>query len=138
MANTKIHSTNYTNTLITVAPDCNLEIAKSNPKPDSVAGMQLAMLAQKPYSLTSDDLLFEVFSIRNSLPESDKPLARAAMFSKPQACLRCSPLVKTLGYGIHHNAQSKIAAIAIESQEYRELLADDSVNKVAGMRSKKA
>jgi len=52
--------------------------------------------------------------------------------------LRCSPLVKTLGYGIHHNAQSKIAAIAIESQEYRELLADDSVNKVAGMRSKKA
>lgn len=134
----KTHSTNYTNVLITVAADCGVEIAKTELKPDSVAGQQLSILGNKPYELTSDDLLFEVFATRNGITESEKPNVRAAMFAKPQACLRCSPLVKTQGYGIHHNAQSKIAAFAIESPKYHALLADENVVKVSGMRNKKA
>ncbi|KAF0112608.1 MAG: hypothetical protein FD163_2243 [Hyphomonadaceae bacterium] len=134
----KTHSTNYTNTLITVAADCGLEIANTNPKAESMAGHQLSILGIRPYELTSDDLLFEVFATRNGITETEKPNARAAMFAKPQACLRCSPLVKTQGYGIHHNAQAKIAAIAIESPKYHELLADENVVKINGMRSKRA
>ena len=133
-----MHTTNYANTFIKVAEDYALDVAKTEIKPDTIGALQLAILTAKPYEITSDDLLFEVFTIRNNIAQSESANKRAAFFSKPQACLRASPLVKTLGYGIHHNEQSKIAAFAIESEQYCALLQGENIKKVAGMRSKRA
>lgn len=52
--------------------------------------------------------------------------------------MRCSPLTKTYGFGVHNNAEGKIALIPVESQEYQNFLKDESVEKVKAMRSKKA
>ena len=63
--------------------------------------------------------------------------SREAFFAKPQACLRASPLVKQFGWGIHHDAEGRVALLAIESEAYRTLLDDPAVRKTPGMRSKR-
>lgn len=131
-----MHSINYTNTLITMAEDCPAATARAPEKPGTVAALQYEMLAAAPYKLTSDDLLVEVEARRKGA--SDKAALRAALFSKPQACLRASPLVKTYGFGLHHDGQSRVALIPAESPRYAELLADPAVKKRPGMRSARA
>jgi hypothetical protein len=52
--------------------------------------------------------------------------------------LRVSPLAKRYGWGIHNNAEGKIALIALESPEYPRLLKDPRTSKVKAFRSKRA
>jgi hypothetical protein len=124
------HTTNYSDTLITASSDSPVSAGTVPEKPGTVAAVQLELLA-KPYAMTSDDLLFEAHQARGG----DK--SRAEFFAKPQACLRASPLVKQFGWGIHHDGEGRIAAVAMERAEYRRLLDDPGVKKVAGMRSKR-
>ncbi len=130
------HSTNYTNTFITVAGDYKYDHAKPA-KEGTIGALQLDLILQNPYRLSSDDLLFSIHAMRNTLDESNIAL-KDAFFAKPMACLRASPLVKTMGYGIHHDENSKIAVFPIESADYKGLLEDNNIQKVAGMRSKRA
>lgn len=134
-------STNYYDTLIEVAEDCPAERAEVPPtKGDtgSVAALQHAMIANDPYRFTSDDVLFEVFAIRQGVPESAKGAERKGFFAKDQACMRASPLGKRYGWGVHHDSQGRVALVAVDSERYRELLSDDSIKKVKAMRSKRA
>lgn len=129
------HTTNYHNTFVTVAPDCAVTSGIIPEKPDSIAGRQYAMLADAPYRLTSDDLLFPVHVAKNGLPDNDE--TRVEFFSKPKACLRASPLPKQYGWGIHHDADGRIALVAVGSAEYDRLLRDKSVKSTLAMRSKR-
>jgi Family of unknown function (DUF6157) len=63
---------------------------------------------------------------------------RAVFFSKGQACLRASPLVKQYGWGVHHDAKGRVALIAAESPEYAALSASHRLTRVPGMRSSRA
>lgn len=130
-------TTNYADAFIAVSPDSSATIGDTAPKPGSVAAIQLELLQARPYGLTSDDLLFETHARRNDLAETDRAEARAAFFAKPQACLRASPLVKKHGWGIHHDAESRIAAVAVESAEYATLKARADLKQTVGMRSKR-
>ncbi|MEQ1510412.1 MAG: DUF6157 family protein [Sphingopyxis sp.] len=130
------HTTNYQNTLITIAPDSAAAGGIIPPKPDSIAGRQYALLITAPYTMTSDDLLFAVHADKNGLPDTDE--ARAAFFAKPQACLRASPLPKHYGWGIHHDVASRIAMHAVGSGEYARLSKDTGIKMVAAMRTKRA
>ncbi len=133
-------STNYTNTFFQVADDCPVQVEERPPesgKSPTVAALQYALIANRPYELTSDDLLFEVFAMRNAIPEGDRPAARAEFFSKSQACLRASPLSKRYGWGIHHNAEGRIALVPLGSEEYLALAADPELKQLKAMRSKR-
>jgi hypothetical protein len=125
-----MHSTNYRDTLITVSTDCPVPGGTIPEKPGTIATVQHALLAT-PYAMTSDDLLHETHRARGG------EMRREDFFAKPQACLRTSPLVKQFGWGIHHDGEGRIAAVAMERAEYRRLLDDPGVKKVAGMRSKR-
>lgn len=130
-------TTNYYNTLITVAEDCSLgksEMPPLSQREKSVARLQFEMLINHPYQFTSDELLFQVFCTRKGIVESDYEVARTAFFSKGQACLRTSPLAKRYGYGFHFDQLGKVALVAVESNEYRRLLSLDSLRKVKAMR----
>lgn len=134
-------STNYTSTFIQVADDCPVTSAEEPPvggKVPTVAALQYALIAEHPYELTSDDVLFEVHATRQSVPEVDRASAREAFFAKSQACLRSSPLGKRYGWGIHHDRDSKIALVPLGSNEYRTLAADPAVKQTKAMRSKRA
>jgi len=131
------YSTNYRGTLITVSTDCPVDHGTVPARPGTIAALQHDLLAD-PYRLTSDDLLFEVHAIRTGVAEDARDAARAALFARPQACLRASPLVKQFGWGLHHDGAGRVAAVAVESPDYARLLADPAVAKVPGMRSKRA
>lgn len=131
-------TTNYAETFITVSPDNLATTGQIPPKAGSVAQIQHQLLSEQPYRYTSDDLLFEVHAVRNDIAPDERVQARVAFFAKPQACLRASPLVKQYGWGIHHDAESKIAAVAVETDAYREFSTRKGLKIVAGMRSQRA
>ncbi|MGV6872540.1 DUF6157 family protein [Pseudochelatococcus sp. B33] len=124
-----MHSTNYRETLITVSADCPVTVATPPAKRGTIAERQFTMLDAAPYAVTSDELLLAIENERKA------PVTAADFFAKPQACLRASPLVKKHGYGLHHDAEGKVALVPMESAEYARLLADRLVTKRPGMRS---
>ncbi|WP_427868642.1 DUF6157 family protein [Leucobacter luti] len=131
-------STNYANTFIRVAPDCPAatgEIPPERAGGPSVARLQFELASERPHELTSDDLLFTVHALRNAVPDADRDAARSAFFAKSQACLRASPLPKRYGWGVHHDAEGRIALVARGTAEYERLAADPELKQLDAMRS---
>lgn len=137
----KLHTTNYINTFIEVAEDCSAAVAEIPPaKGDakSIANIEFEIISKNPYKFTSDDVLFQVYAERNDLTGGEYEEARKELFSKGQACLRSSPLTKRYGWGIHNNAEGKIALFGIETEEYKKMVNNKNMKVVRAMRSKKA
>lgn len=132
----KIHSTNYINTFIEIAEgsksDCGIKPPSKDKK--TVAEMQYDLIANNPYSYTSDDVLFQIFADRNDLKKSEYKDAREHFFSKGQPCFRVSPLAKRYGFGIHSNGEGKIALYGRETKEYQLFLLNDKIKKVKAMK----
>ena len=137
-----MHTTNYHNTFIEIAEDCPTGTAEVPPrtegKPPTVANVQFDLVADAPYSRTSDDLLFTAHATRKGIPDADLAAAREQFFSKGQACLRASPLAKRYGWGIHHDAEGRVALVPAGSEEYAGLAADPHLAHVKAMRSRRA
>jgi hypothetical protein len=128
-------TTNYVNTFITVSPDTKAVAGTIPARPETIAGCLYSLLADRPYEMTSDDALFEVFRLRDNGTAADLDEARAAFFSKSHPCLRTCPLVKQFGWGIHHDENGRIALYGVESPDYRRLSKDTSLTVIAGVRS---
>lgn len=136
----KIHTTNYTDTFIAIAEDCPVAAGEIPPvKGDakSVAALQFNMLHTHPYTYTSDDVLFQVYALRNGITEGERQAARGQFFAKGQACFRASPLTKRYGWGVHSNADGKIALYGCETDTYKKLSGDKTLQQVKAMKSKK-
>ncbi|HLO44438.1 MAG TPA: DUF6157 family protein [Leadbetterella sp.] len=136
----KEHTTNYFNAFIEIAEDCPVEKAEIPPQKGdakSVANLQFEMVNKNPYKFTSDDVLFSVFATKKELLQEELDEARKAFFSKGQACFRASPLTKRYGWGLHSNAEGKIALFAAGSDEYERLKNDPSLKKYKAMKSKR-
>ncbi len=141
-----LHTTNVRDTFIAVAPDCKAETGLV-PEPrggkPTVATLQYAMLAAAPYTLTSDDVIFATSAAGRALAagaaDAEREQARAAFFSKGQACMRASPLTKSHGWGVHADGEGRLALVARESARYRQLTgADSQLAQTQAMRSRKA
>lgn len=133
------HTTNYVDTFIEVAEDCPADLATEPPvaeKP-SIAATHYRLIAEQPYARTSDDVIFETYALRNGVAVDDAA-AREAFFSKGQPCLRSSPLGKRYGWGIHHDAEARVALVPRESAQYTALAADSDLAHTRAMRSKRA
>jgi hypothetical protein len=135
-----MHTTNYFNTFIEVAEDCptaTAEIPKQKGDDKTIANLHFDMIMANPYQYTSDDVIFNAFATKNNISE-DLQTARDLFFSKGQACLRASPLTKRYGWGVHSNAEGKVAIFPVESAEYQQFTQDSGLKKTRGMRSKRA
>lgn len=130
-----MHSTNYFDTLICPAEDCS-SVAKVPERPGSVAALQYELLAESPYSMTSDDVLSAVAAQRKDIDPEDLSGFRAEYFSKGQPCFRASPLTKTHGWAIHSNEEGFIALLAPNDPEFAELLGNENVKQIYAMRNK--
>jgi hypothetical protein len=133
----KVHTTNYFNSFIEIAEDCPASRGEVPPVKGSpsVANLQFEMVYEHPYAYTSDDVLFAVFAQRNQIPKTDWPQARAEFFSKGQPCFRASPLTKRYGWGVHSDAEGRIALYAAGSEEYDQFCRDSQLAVVKAMRS---
>ncbi len=86
---------------------------------------------EHPYQFTSDDVIFRIHAERKNIPQSQEEQEK--FFSKGQACLRSSPLGKRYGWGVHSDSKGKIALIAVESDEYKMLAVDDTLEHTKAM-----
>ena len=131
-----MHTTNYVDTLITVSPDTKAVAATPPPTgKGSVAELQFAMLHDHDYELTSDDVVFGVFADRKGITAADRRSARDQFFAKGQPCLRTSPLAKSYGWGIHSDAEGRVALVPLGSSRYDALVNDDVTAKRAAMKT---
>jgi len=136
----KTHTTNYINTFIAVADDCSVNHGKIPPlKSDkkTIAYIQFEMIYNNPYKYTSDDVLFQVFTVKNDITKSEFKEEREKFFSKGQPCFRTSALSKRYGWGIHNNNEGKIAIFGMETTNYKKLSTDNSIKVVKAMKSSK-
>ncbi|TAE47728.1 MAG: hypothetical protein EAZ89_17055, partial [Bacteroidetes bacterium] len=95
------------------------------------------MLADKPYVYTSDEVIFGVFALRSGFSQAEMEQERERFFSKGQPCLRSSPLTKRYGWGVHSDAEGKVAIYPAGSEEYARLAHDPGLKQVKAMRSKR-
>jgi hypothetical protein len=133
-----MHTTNYYNTFIEIAEDCptlSAEVPPQKGEEKSVANLQFDMIMANPYAYTSDEILVTIYAQRNGIDSLSQ--ARDTFFSKGQACLRASPLGKRYGWGIHYNAEGKVALYPAGSAEYDAYMNDVSLKHTKAMRSKR-
>ncbi len=85
--------------------------------------------------------MLESWLARQDIPDDtpDKPRLRQEFFSKPQACLRSSPLPKKYGWGLLFDHDSRVALLPMESAEYQRLVAgnDPRVTVLKALRSRR-
>lgn len=135
-----VHTTNYTDTFITIADDSPATQGEVPPVREgarTVANIQYEMISKHPYKYTSDDVLFQVYAERNDLTKNELANAREHFFSKGQPCLRASPLTKRYGWGVHHDKDGKVALVGAETTRYKKFLADKNLTIVKAMKSKR-
>lgn len=130
----------YKNTLITISEDSKVSSAKvpviKNEKP-TIAYIEHDVINNNPYKFTQEDVQFKTYLIKNQMEAENSAELREQFFSKSKACFRASPLVKNYGWGIHYNNQGKIAIFDVNSEMYNQLLKQDDITKLKGMRSKR-
>ena len=113
----------YINTFIAVAPDNRAVRGVAPPaRVPTVAALTYELINRHPYELTSGDVIFTVLALRRGIPDADRAVARADFYATPRACLRSSDLGKRYGWGIHADADGRLALYGVESHEYGRLL----------------
>lgn len=133
----------YTDTFIQIAEDSS---ATESSEPTlyrgkkTIAGYELEVLKEKPYTYDQDELTFEVHVRRKEIPaeelwENRNKIWRE-LFSKGQPCLRSSALTKRYGWGAHYNADGKIALYGVETEEYQRFVDLGHVTVITANRSK--
>ena len=132
---------NYYDTLIEVADDCpaikgQVPQARGGKKTKTVVEYEL--LVKHPYTYTEEDIAFEVYAVLHDIPKASWPNEREKFLSKGHPHLRVSALAKRYGWGMHNNAEGKIALVAVESAEYKRLMKDPRIIKIKAFRSKRA
>jgi len=133
-------TTNYYNTFIHIAEDCPVKSGEIPPQKNdekTAAVIQFEMIKQNPYKFTSDDILFKVYAIKNKISSKENEREKEKFFSKGQPCFRSSPLTKRYGWGVHSNAEGKIAIYNVESAEYKKFSNDKNLKQLKAMRSKR-
>lgn len=133
---------NYFDTFIQAADDSPAS-AGTVPQPKggrkTVAVIQYELLTNEPYTYTQEEVLFETHLRHKSLEptEAERDELRSAFFAQPKACLRASPLPKGYGWGVHFDAEGKVALYGVESGGYRHLT-ESGAKQLRAMRSKRS
>ena len=129
---------NYYDTLIEVADDSpatEARVPEARGGKKTKALIEYELLAGHAYTYTEEDIAFEVYAVVHDIPAALRPTERKKFLSKGHPHLRVSPLAKRYGWGIYNNAEGKIALVAVESPEYRQLLNDPRTTKIKAFRS---
>ena len=129
---------NYNDTLIEVADDCpatEAQVPQTRGGKKTKAVVEYELLVKHPYTYTEEDIAFEVYAVLLDIPKGKRPTERKKFLSKGHPHLRVSALAKRYGWGIHNDADGKVALLAVESPEYKRLMNDPRTTKVKAFRS---
>ena len=132
---------NYYDTLIEVAEDCpasEAQVPQARGGKKTKPVVEYELLTKHPYAYTEEDIAFEVYAVLHDIPKVSREKEREKFLGKGHPHLRVSALAKRYGWGIHNNAEGKIALLAVESAEYQRLVKDPRTAKVKAFRSTRA
>ena len=132
---------NYYNTLIEIAEDSpatKAEVPKPKGGKKTKPVIEYEMIANHPYEYTEEDIAFETYAVLHNIPKAIWPKERQTFLSKGHPHLRVSALAKRYGWGIHNNAEGKVALIAVNSLKYKKLMKDPRTTKIKAFRSESA
>jgi len=132
---------NYYNTLIEIAEDSpatKAEVPKPKGGKKTKPVIEYEMIANHPYKYTEEDIAFETYAVLHNIPKAVWPKERQTFLSKGHPHLRVSALAKRYGWGIHNNAEGKVALIAVNSLKYEKLMKDPRTTKIKAFRSESA
>jgi Family of unknown function (DUF6157) len=130
---------NYYDTLLEIADDCPAtegQVPQARSGKKTKAMVEYELLIKDPYTYT--DIAFEVHAVLHDIPKASRPKEREKFLSKGHPHLRVSALAKRYGWGMHNNAEGKVALIAVESPDYKRLMKDPRTTKVKAFRSTRA
>lgn len=115
----------YADTFIAVAPDGDVPPRVPAPRggKPTVASATWEMIHDRPYGHTSREVIFGVFADRQGIPADERAAAQEAYFSVGRPCLRASDLGKKYGWGIHADADGRLALYPNGSAKYAALAA---------------
>jgi hypothetical protein len=129
---------NCYDTLIEVADDrpvTEAQVPQARGAKKTKALVEYELLVKRPYTYTEEDIAFETYAVLHDIPKAIWPREHKTLLSKGNPHLRVSALAKRYGWGIHNNAEGKIALIAVESPLYEQLLNDPRITKIKAFRS---
>jgi len=135
---------NYYDTFITAAADSTAECGLVPPDKKggkTKPGIEYELVAGRPYAYTQEELLYEVHIRHKGISEEELTAKgtqlRDEFFQVPKPCMRASMLPKKYGWGIHFNAEGKMALIPVDSPEYERFASGDGgrVKVLAAMRN---
>jgi hypothetical protein len=132
---------NYYDTLIEVADDCPAtkgQVPQARGGKKTKAVVEYELLVKHPYTYTEEDIAFEVYAVLHDTPKAGRPKERKKFLSKGHPHLRVSALATRYGWGIHNDAEGKVALIAVESRDYKRVMKDPRTTKVKAFRSTRA
>ena len=132
---------NYYDTLIEVADDCpatEAQVPQTRGSKKTKVVVEYELLVKHPYTYTEEDIAFEVYAVLHDIPKGKRPTESKKFLSKGHPHLRVSALAKRYGWGIHNDADGKVALVAVESPEYKRLMNDPRTTKVKAFRSTRA
>lgn len=90
-------ATGYLNAFITLAPDCPATAGTVPKQATSIAGLEHALLTERPYHYNGEDLILAVQRRHKEVSDADLDAFRAFLFAKPHPSMRTSMLPKRLG-----------------------------------------
>lgn len=136
----------YTGTFIQIADDCPAReaiVPASTRDKKPVHLIEYELLSKQPYTLTQEDLIFQVHIQRSGITDNELRVRgdaiREELFRKSHPCLRASALPKKYGWGAHYDEQGRIALYAVESDDYKKLASPEGdLKQLKAMRSKRA
>lgn len=131
-------ATGYVNAFITLAPDCTATAGTVPMQATSIAGLEHALLTERPYHYTSDDLILNVHRHHKDVGDADLDAFTAFLFAKSHPCMRVSMLPKRWGWGVHYDEQGRIALYGTETEDYRRLAARKDLRVMAAVRSRRS
>jgi hypothetical protein len=132
---------NYFDTLIEIADDCpasEAQVPQTRGGKKTKAVVEYELLVEHPYTYSEEDIAFETHAVLYDIPKPIWPTERKRFLRKGHPHFRASSLPKRYGWGIHNDAEGKVALVAVESPEYKQLLDDPRTTKIKAFRSKRA
>lgn len=129
--------TRYVNAFITLAPDCPVQSGTAPRLATSIAGLEHALLTERPYHYAGEDLTLQVHRLHKAVADEDLPAFRAFLFSKSQPCMRLSMLPKRWGWGVHFDGRGRMALHGAETEAYQTLSTRSDLRVMAARSSRR-
>jgi len=121
-----MENVDYISTFIEVSPDFARDAAtepRERAGAPTIASATYQLIASAPYAYRSSDVIFTVWADRQGIAADSRSEAWAEFYGRSHACLRSSDLGKRYGWGIHADADGRLAVYPVGSAAYASLAA---------------